>query len=790
MKTRFIIDLTTGLVSRSIAGAPESDDWAATLVAGDLMDCEVVFLANGADATTTALAGDAIATLGVRAVPGVDPLLAMSTPLALAGAVGTCTLDLHTTELMDLVNALDATKTSTKVWFEAVVGGLTVAQQRMTLRREVMAEGDEPPPTAEASRISASESAAAAHEDRLATDAAAEATADDRLQTTSDREYTAADAEATAADRVQTGLDRVATGQDKTGTAADCVQTGLDRVATGQDKAGTAADRVQTGLDRTAADADAIATAGDRVQIGLDRTAAATSAAAAAASAAIASAIAAANLYPLVFTLAVRDSIFCDGLTGPGRSVAWVPGAAGAIAGRSCTLAPEFMVPTSNPGVDAYLFLFGPVISGGNVTSYTAPWMLLMTISTTGALVLRQGGAASTAADFRQLSYAGFRAAFTGLRVRISVVFASPDSTTAPVIYINGVDVTASFTATSGGFVPNWFPISLDTTRYYVGYNWPSGRIHPQAPILGAFSASEVLDWTQTGHFPTWCEITSGTAVDRITTQADRDFSGAGHWSAQGSGATAVFNSGALDVSLPGNGSTGSSIQLGVGAYMSGSPSPGHRYRLSCKISNYAKTSGTGYLAWYWSSIGAVLLIVTGNGNFSAEFTITTQPAGGGTLRFGEYGSAWAGTFTLDDVSFIELGPIFRPVIQPILVVADAGTNRIPGLLTGYTPITDRREWVIQAETNLATNQQLLGAAVFADPARHVLDDWCIDTTGTPTVTAGSASGSSTYKTSGALAATKNLITLATRVLASVNLWANSNTTDTIKHTIRGHRVD
>lgn len=792
MITRFIIDLSTGLVARLIAGVAESDDLAAVLTAGDTMECEVIFMAGDTDRTAETLAGSVNAVCGVRAVPGVEPLLALSTPIVLGeDNVGRCTLDLFTTEIMAFAATLDP-KFSAKVYFETVVGGLTVAQVRMTLRREVVAEGDEPPAAAEASRISAASSAAAAQADREAADADAQATAADRGQTGLDRVATGEDRTATAADREQTSLDRTATGEDRAATANDRAQTGQDRIATGGDRTATADDRTAVHIEKLAADADAAATATDRVQTGLDRTAADTAAAAAAASAAGAAAIAAGNLYPLVFTLAGRDSLVSDGVTA-GRRMEWTLGAAGAVGGRSLSIPFEFQVPTSNPGAEAFAFVFGPVVSGSNITAYTAPWMLLLSLSNAGALVLRQGGSASTLADYRQLSYTGFRAAYSGLRIRGCVVFASPDSTTPPVIYINGMDTTASFTATSatsGAGIPNWAPASLDTTRYLVGYLWPAGRMQPSSPILGTLSAAEVLDWTQCGRFPAWCEVAVASTIDCITNHVDRDFSGAGHWSPFGSGATAMINSGALDVSLPGLGSTASGIGLNVGSYFSNMIPSGHRYRLSCVISNYSKTSGSGSLVWYWSSVGSIILAIGGNGTFVAEFTVAAQPAGGGTLRLGEYGAAWAGSYTIENISLIELGPVFRPIVQPILAIADAGTNRLAGVLTGYTPVTDRRDWAIQADTNTSGNQQLLGTSLFTSASPHVIDDWCMETAGTPTVTAGSASGASAYKASGALSATKNLISLVTRVPLSVNFWAGSSTTDPIKHTIRGHRVD
>lgn len=268
MKTRFIIDLTTGLVARSIAGLPESDELAACLTAGDTMECEVVFMAGATDVTADTLADGIAAALGVRAVPGVDPLLAMSTPIVLEGEVGTCTLDLLTSEVMALAAGLGATETKTRVWLEAVVGGLTVAQQRMTLRREVLQEGDEPPTTAEASRISATASAAAAQASAnaaadsaaaaatSASAAAGSATAATAAQTAASAARDAALAAQTAAQAAQTASSASASAAAGSATAAATAQTAAETARTAAQAAQTAAETA-----RTAAQASATAAA-------------------------------------------------------------------------------------------------------------------------------------------------------------------------------------------------------------------------------------------------------------------------------------------------------------------------------------------------------------------------------------------------------------------------------------------------------------------------------------------------------------------------------------------------
>jgi len=66
---------------------------------------------------------------------------------------------------------------------------------------------------------------------------------------------------------IATAADRIATGLDAAATAADRIATGLDRTQTGLDAAATAADRIATGQDRTQTGLDAAATAADRAAI-------------------------------------------------------------------------------------------------------------------------------------------------------------------------------------------------------------------------------------------------------------------------------------------------------------------------------------------------------------------------------------------------------------------------------------------------------------------------------------------------------------------------------------------
>jgi hypothetical protein len=456
---------------------------------------------------------------------------------------------------------------------------------------------------------------------------------------------------------------------------------------------------------------------------------------------------------------AVRDCIIPDGITA-NRRVEWTPGVAGAVAGMTFSIPFEIQVPTSNPSATAEIF--DSTASGVNAA---AAYGIRLVMATDGGLLLRQHGA--TTGDYRQLNWSGFRAAYSGMWIKGAVVFASPDSTTAPAIYTQGVDIAASFTPSTAGSAPNWMPSTFEATKWWSGYNWVT-RFVPHAPILGALTAAEVLEWTQTARLPTWCELATGSAVEKWVA-GDAGSFGAGDanstaYPVQSFHATLAATAGAR---------TG-----GAGAYYLSATKTGNDWNTWKEQSLTVITKPSHVLSTSWQQFtGTVTVSVTGTVN-----RINFDCAGQGTN---------GDIYDIDDVELRLLGPTYKSVIQPILVIADTGSNKIAGILTtGMTPITEKRDWVIQAMTNTSGNQQLLGASVFTDSTRHVIDDWCMNTAGTPTVSAGSASAGTQYKASGALAAVRNLITLVTRVVASANFWVNANSTAEIRHTITGHIVD
>jgi hypothetical protein len=128
--------------------------------------------------------------------------------------------------------------------------------------------------------------------------------------------------------------------------------------------------------------------------------------------------------------------------------------------------------------------------------------------------------------------------------------------------------------------------------------------------------------------------------------------------------------------------------------------------------------------------------------------------------------------------------------VQPINVIDDvSGIGGNQGRMLGCSPVTDKTNWRISANTWTNGNQQILAGSIL-DSTKDVIDQVEQSTTGTPTTTIGSISAGSQYKASGALTAGINPTTLVTRKLASNDVWVNSNSAAVVRTTIVGHRTN
>ncbi len=205
------------------------------------------------------------------------------------------------------------------------------------------------------------------------------------------------------------------------------------------------------------------------------------------------------------------DFLYSDGAT-TARRIETIYGSIGAIGGSDLTIVCEpFDVPTSNPSGTVDIAAFN---SSNSADAGFAVNTLSVQLLSTGELRIRQNGSTNIA-DNRRFGYAGWRAAFSGRRVRLIVAFTG-NSTTNPVVYQDGLDISASFTLTTenlgGGSVPVWVPASTSTTYFIQGFSWPAGNFSPGRPVNRKFAQADV-DFIQVSGRLSAPDAAGGSAV-------------------------------------------------------------------------------------------------------------------------------------------------------------------------------------------------------------------------------------------------------------------------------------
>lgn len=476
-----------------------------------------------------------------------------------------------------------------------------------------------------------------------------------------------------------------------------------------------------------------------------------------------------------------RGHAISDGVT-PNRAEILIPGAIGAVAGLPMSFIAEVDVSTSNPSVSTNLASL--CTSVGDSNSQTNSFEVRLTSA--GALGIIAHGA-SNPADYRQLLYAGFRAAYSGQRGRLEVKFTEGDSTTDPVILWNGVDITSSFTLTTAGTPPNWMDASLVSTYFLAGYNWPAGRVPYVRAIIGALSSTESATWGTTGELPAWATF-AGSAVNRLTNgDSEAGVIGGSAFNVTASQSSASPYAGSFATRLLQTSGTNLYTLTGTGLVF------GRSYRLkgfargdgtvAPKISR--QTSGqvywTGSPSTSWQPFDLTIVGSFGVGTLAEGQSIQLRIDTGGTD-----GVSWV---EFDSMEFIELGPLDAHSYQPALATYDR-FGRMSRRLLGFTPVSSRDTVTIIGNTATNGNEQLLGGAILSSANDITIDQLEQATaTGTPTTTVGSASGGAQYKASGALSAGLNVLTPVTRKPASTSVWVGSNDTTNVRTIIHGHKV-
>lgn len=147
-----------------------------------------------------------------------------------------------------------------------------------------------------------------------------------------------------------------------------------------------------------------------------------------------------------------------------------------------------------------------------------------------------------------------------------------------------------------------------------------------------------------------------------------------------------------------------------------------------------------------------------------------------------------ASNFVVSGLSIIPLGTLYELgdcSRDAGYVVRDTSGNGAHTILpaSGVSIINPAKSGTVYFTTTTNGNQQLGGAQVIIPTNARILS-WVVNSSGTPTVSLGNASAGAQYVSGAVMAAGNNDITLLTRFAATGNLWCNSNSTATLKHTV------
>lgn len=466
-----------------------------------------------------------------------------------------------------------------------------------------------------------------------------------------------------------------------------------------------------------------------------------------------------------------EDRVVSDGTTA-NRAIIQIPGTRGNLAGQPVASWVGWVdVPTSNPSTNTHI----AVISNTSTPDFGGSNRLQIGLRTGGEMEI----AVVSPAGFLARTLGGFRAAYSGQRIWLEVRFSFGSG--APVVRVNGVDVTSGF-GSSGSGTTVWLDSGFSYTFHVTGLNWPTGTAPLGSWINAHLTNAESDAWRTRGIIPAWVQWGGGV----FTSTSQSTF---------GTGITASATSFAFA-----SDTTARYVQ-----YLPGTVSSrGRLFRVRGTINSYSGfcaiilanagvfannfgvlVSSSGSMA---TPAGYFYANAVGTGPFECVFADNGST---GNVAFEFQTSAGTNAWDVSDIRIETLGALSLPVVQAIPVLDDGTfTGNNNATLIGMTPVTRRMSWRMVGTTSTSGNQQFLGASVFGSrPSR--IDSWTIVNAGTSrTVSLGNVSAGTQYA-SGITAATGvTEVTLATRLPSTANIFVNSNGTDQLRHVITGQVLD
>ena len=414
---------------------------------------------------------------------------------------------------------------------------------------------------------------------------------------------------------------------------------------------------------------------------------------------------------------------YIDGATTNRAAGVFTLGTRGNIAGvPTLDVLFDILVPPTNPAVAATIVYFSD-----NTGTDSRPNSMRVIFSG-GAMQIRAIG--TTTGDFRNFEWTGFRAAYSGQRVRGRIRFVQ--GSTNPVMEVGAVDISASFTATTGGTPPDWLSASMVATFALVGYNWPTGTAPRVIPILGTLSTAEDDNWILRGVIPAWVRA-GGTAVNQISNiSRNSDFSaGATDWTDNLGGSTGISVSGSQ---LVVNGANLGWVGPRADDLTGGAANNLCRAGVSGIFSfNYVSGSATSFQVYIGGTAQGVAVAATAGTRVNIPWVGTVNDA---PVRI----RANTTLFTLDNVSIVQAGALTLPEVTPDNILRDASqiSPPIDGYTIGCTPQTNVAEGWIRARRT--TDGFLMVDGQIVGPNRGIVQAMARSVSG-GTITLGDTAG-------------------------------------------------
>jgi hypothetical protein len=507
---------------------------------------------------------------------------------------------------------------------------------------------------------------------------------------------------------------------------------------------------------------------------------------------------------PRLAARAPRARMASDGATS-NRALIAQHGAHQNVAGQAVTFVIPFTVPTANPSSGSQYITHLGANSIAVGSAGTLPHSISAVFPATGSFFGAAGSLTVGAvgsdqeADRRLFNHPTFRTTYSGQKGVLAIRFPEGDSTTNPVIYWNGADITSSFALTTGGTPPNWMDANLVTTNFLSGFNWPASDDAPVAYLLNYdVGADEALRLSRGEPFR-GVDLRGGSMV---ATYASNFSSGVDGW-AQNTGNANLVATGNID-GIDGEddvlrfeNTSGGNITFQV--LRSPDPTPLRDRFYEVRFRYWADADvGFGWLGWSGTATPYALQnvpVVSGawtagrmvvRGNAFGAFQAATSEFGGG---FGVIGAGKKIYFK--NVEVRVLGLLDAPILQPCNATDDATRQGMSRRMLGMSTVTEDRGAgpmpisVRRQDFTAATSVQILGGALTNKKARVVSVRG--NSSANTTISLGTSTGGTQIINAQAVNGDFDISTFASRILASgASLWVTfaANTTADLKITI------